>query len=246
MPVHPFDNGEMVVRDELLEAFPRRPAAIRQHLADYYGMIGHLDAAIGSIRSTLRETGLAENTVVAYTADHGLALGQHGLLGKQNLYEHSLRIPLILSGPGIPAGRRVPHLVWHGDTTATLLDIAGVAADPASEGASLLALASGQGVPSRQTFCAAYRFGQRMVRNHRYKLIRYYPQAGASLETTVAGTPTPGSATEQLFDLVSDPWELSNLAFHPDLQEVRRSLIADLAAWQTKVGDPLLHARPTS
>ncbi|HEX2556093.1 MAG TPA: sulfatase-like hydrolase/transferase [Microvirga sp.] len=241
MPVHPFDNGEMTVRDEMLEAFPRTPDAIRRHIADYYGMIAHLDDAIGSILTTLEETGLAQETVVVYTADHGLALGQHGLLGKQNLYEHSLRIPLILRGPGVSAGRRVPHLVWHGDTNATLLEMAGLAADRGREGISLLALARGEGTP-RRTFCAAYRFGQRMARTERYKFIRYYPQDEASLKPTIAGTPTPGSATEQLFDLASDPWEMNNLAFHPDWQEVRRALVAELAEWQRRVGDPLLDA----
>src|SRR3954471_22104614 len=115
LPIHPFDNGEALVRDEELEAFPRSPETIRRHIAEYYGMIAHLDAAIGSLIATLRETGLDRNTIIIYTADHGLALGQHGLMGKQNLYEHSLHVPLMIAGPGIPADRRVPALVWHGD-----------------------------------------------------------------------------------------------------------------------------------
>ncbi len=114
------------MRDETLESFPRSRDALRRHLADYYGMIAHLDAAIGSILATAGEMGLLENTVVVYTADHGLALGQNGLMGKQNLYEHSLHVPLIMAGPGIGEGVRVPHLVWHADTRATMLDMAGL------------------------------------------------------------------------------------------------------------------------
>lgn len=238
MPVHPFDNGEMLVRDELLEDFPREPEAVRGHLADYFGMISHLDSAIGSILATVRDTGLDQDTVVVYTADHGLALGQHGLLGKQNLYEHSLRVPLILSGPGIPSGSRVPHLVWHADTTATLLDIAGVPPDPDAEGVSLLRLARGEAQP-RRTFAAAYRFSQRMIRDERYKLIRYFRQGElGDAMANCAGDPTPGSSAEQLFDLAEDPWEMRNLVFLPDMQEIRATLLAELADWQRRVQDP--------
>ena len=239
-PVHPFDNGEMLVRDELLEAFPREPDAVRGHIADYYGMIAHLDAAIGSILATLDEVGKTNDTIVIYTADHGLALGQHGLMGKQNLYEHSLRIPLIVSGPGIPAGRRVPHLVWHADTMATILEMAGHPGDSACEGGSLVRLARGEAGSIRSTFAAAYRYAQRMVCNERHKLIRYFDgnEQRQSRETSV-GEPTRGSRTEQLFDLLNDPMETRNLAFLPDMRDVRALLLSELEAWQARVGDPL-------
>jgi arylsulfatase A-like enzyme len=101
LPVHPFDNGEMQVRDERLEAWPREPEAVRRHIADYYGMVAHLDDRIGSILSALEAQGLAEDTIVVYSADHGIALGQHGLMGKQSLYAHSTHVPLLMAGPGI-------------------------------------------------------------------------------------------------------------------------------------------------
>ena len=240
LPVHPFDNGEMIVRDELLEAFPRHPDAVRGHIADYYGMIAHLDSGIGSILATLDEVGLTDDTVVMYMADHGLALGQHGLMGKQNLYEHSTHVPLIMKGPGIPAGPRVPHLVWHADTTATLLEIAGHPADPQSEGSNLLPLARGGAGAIRTTFAAAYRLSQRMVRDERFKLIRYFPQGDPRTSApTPAGLPMRGSLTEQLFDLWSDPGETQNLAFLPEMKDVRDRLLSDLASWQIGVGDPL-------
>ncbi|HEV2065612.1 MAG TPA: sulfatase-like hydrolase/transferase, partial [Thermomicrobiales bacterium] len=139
-PIHPFDNGWMTGRDERLAGWPRHDDEIRQHVADYYGMIAHLDAAVGRVIAALERTRKAGKTVVIYTADHGLALGQHGLMGKQNLYEHSLRIPLILAGPGIPRGARSPALVWHGDTTVAIRSLAGLAADRALEGADLAAV----------------------------------------------------------------------------------------------------------
>ncbi len=240
LPVHPFDNGEMLVRDELLEAFPRAPGAIRRHIADYYGMIGHLDSGIGSILAALRERGLADDTVVIYTADHGLALGQHGLMGKQNLYEHSTHVPLIMAGPRIPAGRRRPDLVWHADTMATVIDMAGLGPDPGCEGSSLLPLLVGDAPALRKSFASAYRFGQRAVRGERYKLIRYFGRdALRRTLSTRAGAPTRGSRTEQLFDLLEDPAETRNLAFLPEMRSIRDELLAALLQWQRQVGDPL-------
>ncbi len=101
-PQHPFDNGHIVGRDENLGPWPRTPEVIRDQLAEYYGMITHLDQQIGRILQTLKSSGRADNTIVIYAADHGLAVGSHGLLGKQSVYEHSMRCPLIVAGPGIP------------------------------------------------------------------------------------------------------------------------------------------------
>ncbi|MHB2169698.1 sulfatase-like hydrolase/transferase [Alsobacter sp. R-9] len=236
---HPFDNGDALVRDETLEAFPRTRAAIRQHLADYYGMIAHMDAAIGRILAVAQEQGILDDTVVIYTADHGLALGQHGLMGKQNLYDHSVHVPLMMAGPGIRGGVRVPHLVWHADTRATVLDVAGLAVEEASDGRSLLPLLRGEGPAVRNTFCAAYRTSQRMIRDERYKLIRYYPWHLFPVpETEGYPVPTPGSSVDQLFDLQADPGETTNLAWRPDLADVRERLASALEDWQRRSGDP--------
>jgi arylsulfatase A-like enzyme len=234
-PLHPFDNGWMTGRDERLAGWPRREGEIRQHLADYYGMIAHLDAAVGRIVTALERSGKTGETVVIYTADHGLALGQHGLMGKQNLYEHSLRIPLILAGPGVPAGVRSPALVWHGDTTATIRSFAGLPADPTLEGVDLVPVVRGEASSPRELFGAAFRYGQRMIRDDRYKLIRY-----SLTPPSLRGTElTHGSVTTQLFDLEDDPWETANLSPVPEMQPVRRRLEAELHHWQQQVGDLL-------
>ncbi len=239
LPVHPYDNGDSHMRDERLEAFPRTPDAIRQHIADYYGMIAHMDDAIGGILSRARDRGLMDETVVVYTADHGLALGQHGLMGKQNLYEHSLHVPLMFAGPGIPAGRNA-DLVWHGDTRATVLDLAGLPVEADSEGVSLLPAMRGKANP-RELFGAAFRMGQRTMRDRRYKLIRYYEQRHfPMLDGLGDGKPSRGSSVEQLFDLETDPEERPNLIFRPDMQEIRLSLSAALRDWQERCGDPML------
>jgi arylsulfatase A-like enzyme len=128
LPEHPFDNGEMQVRDELLAAYPRDPHEVRRHLAAYYGMITHLDAQIGRVLAALRETGQLDDTIIVLAGDNGLALGRHGLMGKQSLYEHSIHVPLVICGPGIAAGQRSEALVYLLDIFPTLCDLLGLAA----------------------------------------------------------------------------------------------------------------------
>ena len=104
-PLHPFDNGELFVRDEQLAPWPRTPADTRQQLADYYACITGLDYHVGRIFQALKEAGQWENTIVVFTGDNGLSMGEHGLFGKQNLYEFGgMHVPLVLAGPGIPQG----------------------------------------------------------------------------------------------------------------------------------------------
>ncbi|MEH6728159.1 MAG: sulfatase-like hydrolase/transferase [Hyphomicrobiales bacterium] len=236
MPVHPFDNGEALIRDEMLEAFPRSPDAIRQHIADYYGMIAHMDDAIGQIVKATEDKGLLDNTIIVYTADHGIGLGNHGLMGKQNLYEHSLHIPLIFAGPQVPEGQQSDDLVWHGDTHATVLSLAGLEAAPDCGGGNLIRQGDDQTIGSnRQYFGAVYRDSQRMIRDERYKLIRYYKDTRPRAAT--GNSPTPGSDLLQLFDLQSDPDELINLAFVPAHRATRDRLIGAMETWQLEMGD---------
>jgi arylsulfatase A-like enzyme len=133
MPVHPFHNGWMTGRDEQLAAWPREPGVIREQLGEYYGLISHLDARVGELLGTLQSRGLADRTVVVFTSDNGLALGSHGLLGKQSLYEHSTHVPLIFAGPGIPAGQS-PALVMLYDLFPTIAGLTRTEIPPGVEG----------------------------------------------------------------------------------------------------------------
>lgn len=234
LPVHPFDNGDMYVRDEQLAGLPRTKAGVRRHIADYYGMIAHLDHSIGRVLGALDANGLTGDTIVIYTGDHGLAVGQHGLMGKQNLYEHSLRVPLVIAGPGVPAGVVSRQLVWHADTTATIRALCGLAPDPAAEGLSYIT--DGGTIAMRDTLGAAFEYGQRMFRDERYKLIRYQP---IPANAPKVGS-SPGSEMVQLFDLDADLWEMTNLAGDPAYAETQMRLEDGLRAWQTEVGDELL------
>ena len=190
-------------------------------------MITHMDAEIGRVLQTLETTGHLENTIIIYTADHGLAVGQHGLLGKQNLYDHSIHVPSIFAGPGIPEGATVDTLTYLYDVFPTVCDLTDVACPDTTEGYSLVPLMRGDVERVRATVFAAYRDIQRTIRDGRWKLIRYYVS-----EETGAGT-----NCIQLFDLEQDPWEMTNLADLPEHTDRIRSLAADMKMWQTETND---------
>ncbi|HEY3318974.1 MAG TPA: sulfatase-like hydrolase/transferase [Planctomycetota bacterium] len=200
LPEHPFDNGEMKIRDELLAKFPRTPDEIRQHIADYYAATSATDDQIGRVLGALDEMGLAENTIVVFTGDNGLAVGQHGLMGKQNLYEHSSRVPLIIRGPGIPKGKRSEALCQLFDLYPTLASAAGLKVPDTVDGKDLWPVLRGEKADVRDATLHAYRGIQRAVRTHDAKLIEYLVK---------------GQRTTQLFDLKNDPWEMKNLADDP-------------------------------
>ncbi len=191
---HPFDNGELLVRDERLETWPRTEAAIRGHLHDYYAMITHMDAQIGRIFQALADLGQWDETLIIFSSDHGLAIGSHGLMGKQNLYEDGMKPPLLFRGPGIPHGRS-DAFAYLFDIYPTVCDFVGAPLPPEVEGKSLAPVIRGERPAVRDTVFLAYRDVQRAVRHGDWKLIRY-PQVGVT----------------QLFNLKSDPHERHNLA----------------------------------
>ena len=229
LPEHPFDNGEMKVRDEALLPWPRTPAAVRKEISDYYGIITHLDAQIGRILETLDREGLTKDTLVIFAADNGLAIGQHGLLGKQNLYDHSIRVPLIMAGPGIPAGQRTESMVYSFDIFPTMFELLGLPVPATVDGKSFASILKDPKRKTRDTLVHAYRHFQRAVRTSRWKFIRYNVN---------------GTQTRQLFDLQADPWEMKNLAADPDLAETVNQLDALLRMGLKQAGDPLDLSKP--
>lgn len=219
---HPFDNGALEGRDESLAPVPRTAARIREEIAGYYGMISHLDAGVGRILAALEKSGRARDTIVVYTADHGLAVGRHGLLGKQNLYEHSTRVPLILRGPGIPAGGQSDAPAYSFDLYATLGDLADVTMPDDLASRSLVPLLRGNHPTHREAIHAMYRNLQRSAQDETWKLIEYSVQ---------------GNRHTQLFNLREDPWELHNLATESSSAHIIERLRSSLTAWQARVGD---------
>jgi len=234
MPEHPFEIGVRDIRDEVLAGYPRGEDEIKRHIADYYGMISHMDHDIGRIVQTLEARGLRENTVVIYTSDHGLGVGQHGLMGKQNLYDHSMRIPLIMRGPGVPAGLRSRALLYLLDLYPTLLEMAGVAVPEHTAGHSLAALLNEVTYMHRRQIFSAYQgvFGhpagapyQRSIKNERKKLIQ---------------TVVDGEETWQLFDLINDPYEINNLIAEAASAPLVERLKEDLKKRGARADDPVL------
>ncbi|MFC1564688.1 sulfatase-like hydrolase/transferase [candidate division KSB1 bacterium] len=195
---HPFDNGEMNVRDENLAQKPRTPEIVREHLSGYYAMITHLDDQIGRLLDHLEMSGMVEKTIIIFAGDNGLAVGSHGLLGKQNLYEHSVRVPLVISGPGIPENVRSGGLCYITDIFPTVCDLLESRIPATVEGKSLINLIKNREEKIRDSVFYAYTKLQRGVRtNDNWKLIKY--NAG-------------GIQTTQLFNLNGDPNEINNLA----------------------------------
>jgi arylsulfatase A-like enzyme len=222
MPRHPFDNGELTIRDEMLEAFPRRRQAIREHIADYYAMITHADEQLGRVVRTLKQTGQYENTIIVFAGDNGLAIGQHGLMGKQNLYEHSVGVPLILAGPGVPRGQLSEAHAYLLDIFPTLCELTGTDRPASVEGCSLTPAFDNPSERIRETMLYAYMGCQRAARDERWKLIEYV---------------AAGRRHTQLFDLWADPWELSNLADSEPHREHRDRLRDELRRWQSEWHD---------
>ena len=227
LPEHPFDNGELAVRDELLLPRPLTREGVSHELADAYACVESLDAEVGRIVETLRARGRLEDTLILFVSDQGLALGSHGLLGKQNLYEHSMRAAAILAGPGVPAGRRERALCHLQDLVATVGGLAGVPSPAGSEAVSLVPVLRGEQAAIRDDLLLAYRHFQRALVTPDWKLIRY-PEIGR----------------EQLFDLRNDPEEIRDLSAEADHAPRLAVLRTRMAERMHQADDPLAPSVP--
>ncbi len=211
------------LRDEKLAPFPRTKYSIKVHRQEYYAIITHMDEQIGRIIAHLKETGLDKNTYILFSADHGLSVGHHGLVGKQNMYDHSMRVPLIVVGPDIPENEKRDMQVYLQDIMATSLDLAGVEKPEYVEFNSLIPMIDKSAKKSAYPeIYGAYTKLQRMVRTDDYKLI-VYPKAKKLL----------------LFDLNNDPLEMNDLAENTAYKEIKKELIVKLKKEMEMMDDPL-------
>ncbi len=210
------------LRDERLAPFPRTEYAVKVNRQEYYAIITHMDAQIGRVLRALDDSGEADNTVILFTADHGLGVGQHGLMGKQNMFDHSVRVPLIIAGPGIPAGRTIDTPVYLQDVLPTTLELAGAPAPEHVQFKSLLPLIRGVESESYPAIYGGYRHLQRMVTQGEYKLVVY-----------------PTIEKRLLFDLREDPLEERNLAENPAYAARIESMMRILEELQRATGDTL-------
>jgi arylsulfatase A-like enzyme len=222
LPEHPFDHGNARGRDEVLFPFPRTPDALKPAWGVYAALVEDIDRQIGRILARLAETGELENTLIVFTSDHGLALGSHGLTGKQNMYEHTLNVPLIVAGPGVVSGQVTDAQCVLRDLFPTLCDLANVPA-PHCDGESLADVLRGEADVARPYVIGYYGDVQRAIRRDSWKLI-WYPQINRV----------------QLFDLKADPHELNDLSESAEFQKQRSDLEETLKTWLREQGDPVL------
>lgn len=205
MANHPFDNGEMFVRDELLASHPRLPWDIKEHIRDYYGIITHLDYEIGRVVQALKDSGEWDNTILVLAGDNGLACGQHGLMGKQNIYEHSIRVPLIMTGPGVPKDNISKSQCYLSDIYPTLCEMIGVEVPKTVTAASFNEAFTNNEFMLRDESYHSYMHLQRCLKKDNYKLNLY------NIE---------GTFKVQLFDIKEDPGEMNNLADNKEFGEI--------------------------
>lgn len=215
-------NGTHVLRDEQLAPFPRTEFAIRTHRKEYYALVSHTDEQIGRILKALDDAGVAQNTLIVFTSDHGLAIGRHGLMGKQSMFEHSMRVPFVIAGPQVPKGKIVNERIYLQDAVATSLDFAGADRD-GIEFKSLRPLIEDKAQKHYNAIYGAYELGtQRAFIVGKDKLI-LYPKGKIAL----------------LYDLEKDPLEKSPIPDSPASETIKKRLFTQLLALQKENGDPL-------
>ncbi|MCA9185392.1 MAG: sulfatase-like hydrolase/transferase [Planctomycetales bacterium] len=253
LPEHPFPHGHPNLRDEVSVSgvlTSRTEATIRNELGKEYACIENIDQQIGRVLVQLEAMGQLENTYIFYTADHGIAVGRHGLTGKQNLYEHTWRVPMIVRGPSIKPGSSRSGYVYLMDVLPTLCDLAGIDIPQDVEGISFRPVLEGKQERVRDVmygvYCGGTKPGMRSVKKDDWKLIKYDTLDGKVRET-------------QLFDLTGNPHELlmehhtaevvaqtgnrpeedqRNLAYDGEFAAKRRELEQLLLAQQELWGDP--------
>ncbi|HOQ76094.1 MAG TPA: sulfatase-like hydrolase/transferase [Thermoclostridium sp.] len=221
-PEHPFDFGVREVRDEQLLKYPRDEKLVKENIRDYYAMISHLDASVGRIVKTLKESGMYDDTIIIFSADNGLAVGQHGLLGKQSAYEHSIRVPFVIAGPGIPRNETRDSYIYLMDIFPTLCDMLGLDIPSSVEGISFKSVIGNPEARTRDMLYAGYADKVRSIKDYTYKLIEYKCK---DLRRT------------QLFKIDEDPWETNDLSKREDMQPIIHKLRAKLREHAEKWDD---------
>ncbi|MHC4631319.1 MAG: sulfatase-like hydrolase/transferase [Planctomycetota bacterium] len=211
LPAHPFDNTHMTVRDEVAVSGvwdKRDERTIRNELGREFACSENIDIQIGRVLKRLAAMGELDNTYIFYTSDHGMAIGRHGLQGKQNLYEHTWRVPFVVKGPGVERASRVKGNIYLLDVLSTLCDLAGIETPKTSEGISFKPILEGKKDLVREAlygvYCGGARPGIRCIRKGDWKLIKY-------------DSPRDGVRETQLFNLADNPDEFVVQHHNPKL-----------------------------
>jgi N-sulfoglucosamine sulfohydrolase len=255
-PHRPFDYGGVAPDREKglqIPAWLPDNQAVREELAGLQGAIRKADAGVGRLLAAVEQAGLAENTWVVFTADHGLALPR----AKTTLYDAGIETALLMRWPagGITGGRVYPELISNVDILPTLLEVAGVPAPANVQGRSFLPLLQGRPCTPRTAVFAEKTYHelydpQRCIRTDRHKLIAHFEVASRAYASTditdgltyktMANDLAKERSMLELYDLQQDPAEQQNLAH----DAANAALVADLGrqlrAWMHETQDPLL------
>lgn len=253
LPAHPFHHGHPGLRDEVKVQgvmTKRDEATVRNETGREYACIENIDQQVGRVLAQLKAMGELDNTYIIYTADHGMSVGRHGLMGKQNLYEHTWRVPFIVRGPGIKAGSRASGYIYLLDVLPTLCDLANIEVPKVVEGKSFRDVLEGKKEKIRDVlygvYCGGTKPGMRSIKKNGWKLIQYDVLDGKVRET-------------QLFNLKDNPREFLiehhtedlkkrlginptakqvDLAENKEYAEKRKEMEALLQKEMTRLGDP--------
>jgi choline-sulfatase len=203
LPKYPYAKQifGLQLRDERLMPFPRTEYAVKVNRQEYFACITYMDEQIGRILQAVKASGKADNTYIVFTADHGLAVGHHGMSGKQNMYDHSVRVPFLVMGPDVKAGSIIDTPIYLQDVMATALDLADAPGD-GIDFKSLLPLLRGEPDEHYSEIYGAYMNKQRMITQGDWKLISY-----------------PTVNVVRLFNVKKDPNEMNDLAGNPEYAE---------------------------
>ena len=248
-PAHPFDNGHLRVRDEarvpgVLEY--RTEAVVRNEIGRNFACVDWIDRQLEIVFARLEDPNndgdssdsLLDNTYIVFTSDHGMSIGRHGLMGKQNLYEPTWRVPYIVRGPGITPGSSSDALIYLHDTFPTFCDLAGIDTPTSiddNDGRSFRSVLEGASETHRERAYGMYaggdRPGQRAITDGRFKLIKYDVDPSNTQVT-------------QMFDLATNPFELlpehgtPNIAEEPAYAAIRNQLETQMMAERIRNADP--------
>ncbi|WP_372743942.1 sulfatase-like hydrolase/transferase [Lutibacter sp.] len=224
---HPFFHGHPDLRDEerVSGVWKNRDEnTVRNELGREYACSENIDIQIGKVLDKLEAMGELDNTYIIYTSDHGMSIGRHGLMGKQNLYEHTWRVPFIIKGPGIESGKRVKGNIYLLDVLPTLCDLAGIDIPKTVEGKSFTSVINGEKEVVRDVMYGVYaggtKPGMRSVKKGDWKLIKYDVMDGAVRETQLFNLaenpneylPEHGKSGEMQTDLAENPKFADKLA----------------------------------
>ncbi|UDQ99524.1 sulfatase-like hydrolase/transferase [Lentisphaerae bacterium WC36] len=228
LPQHPYNIGDMFIRDESLEKWPRTKDAIKRHLFDYYSLITAMDYDLGRLIDKLDTLNLRKNTIIIYSSDQGLAIGSKGLMGKQNIYDATMKVPFLISIPNVKHHTNNSFVYTH-DIYPTIVDLANGKLPNNLDGKSLKPIIYQKQQKVRNNLMLAYKNYQRALNDGEWKIMVF-----------------PHINKIELYNIKNDPYEIQDLANKPKYAKIIEKMLLKLKSEQKIYGDisPLKVEKP--